>query len=30
VDAHIDAQIVQDEDSTISHTWTDFKFSDFR
>jgi hypothetical protein len=29
VDAHVDAQIVQDEDARISHTWTNYKFSDF-
>ena len=26
---HVDVEIVQEEDSSITHTWTDFKFSDF-
>ena len=26
---HVDAMIVQDSDPSISHTWTNFKFSDF-
>ena len=25
VDDHVDAEIVQDEDASISHTWTNFK-----
>ena len=29
VDNHVDAEIVQEEDSSITHTWTNFKFSDF-
>jgi hypothetical protein len=29
VDAHVDAEIVQDEDASISHTWTNYKFGDF-
>ena len=29
VTAHVDAQIVQDEDTNISHTWTNYKFGDF-
>ena len=29
VDNHVDAMIVQDDDPSISHTWSNFKFSDF-